>query len=156
MKSSATRIHVLEGRGSWRSRALTTLLRVASPRRLRQDADLLALRRRYEALDARHAPAVPGMLREAVQCDGVAAEWISVPQSRPDRTLLYLHGGSFAFRFPNTHAAFVARICRLLGARALLPDYRLAPSIRFPRRRTIATPPTAGCWAVAVRRAAWC
>ena len=132
MKSSATRIHVIEGRGSWRSRALTTLLRVASPRRLRQDADLLALRRRYEALDARHAPAVPGMLREAVQCDGVAAEWISVPQSRPDRTLLYLHGGSFAFRFPNTHAAFVARICRLLGARALLPDYRLAPEHPFP------------------------
>lgn len=132
MKSTATRIHVIEGRGSWRSRALNTLLRVASPRRLRQDADLLALRRRYEALDARHAPVVPGMLREAVQCDGVAAEWISVPQSRPDRTLLYLHGGSFAFRFPSTHAAFAARLCRLLGARALVPDYRLAPEHPFP------------------------
>ena len=67
------------------------------------------------------------MVREAVQCNGVAAEWVSVPESRPDRTLLYLHGGSFAFRFPNTHAAFAARMCRLLGARALVPDYRLAP-----------------------------
>lgn len=132
MKSSATRIHVIEGRGSWRSRALNTLLRVASARRLRQDTDLLALRRRYEALDARHAPGVPGMMREAVQCDGVAAEWISVPESRPDRTLLYLHGGSFAFRFPHTHAAFAARMCRLLGARALIPDYRLAPEHPFP------------------------
>jgi monoterpene epsilon-lactone hydrolase len=132
MKRTATRIHVIEGPGSWRSRALNALLRVASSRRLRQDADLLALRRRYEALDARHAPAVPGMVREAVQCDGVAAEWISVPESRPDRTLLYLHGGSFAFRFPNTHAAFAARICRRLGARALLPDYRLAPEHPFP------------------------
>ena len=115
MKSTATRIHVIEGRGSWRSRALNTVLRVASGGPLRQDADLPALRRRYEALDARHAPAVPGMVREAVQCDGVAAEWISVPESRSDRTLLYLHGGSFAFRFPNTHAAFAARMCRLLG-----------------------------------------
>lgn len=108
------------------------MLRLASPRPLRQDADLLAMRRRYEALDARHAPVVPGMLREPVQCDGVAAEWISVPESRLDRTLLYLHGGSFAFRFPNTHAAFAARMCRLLGARALLPDYRLAPEHPFP------------------------
>ncbi|GAB4550427.1 MAG: alpha/beta hydrolase [Rhizobacter sp.] len=132
MKSTATRIHVIEGRGSWRSRALNTVLRVASGGPLRQDADLPALRRRYELLDARHAPAVPGMVREAVQCDGVAAEWISVPESRSDRTLLYLHGGSFAFRFPNTHAAFAARMCRLLGARALLPDYRLAPEFPFP------------------------
>jgi epsilon-lactone hydrolase len=132
MKHSATRIHVIEGRGSWRSRALITLLRVASRRPLRQDADLLAMRQRYELLDARHAPVVPGMMREAVQCEGVAAEWISVPESRPDRTLLYLHGGSFAFRFPNTYAALAARMCRLLGARALLPDYRLVPEHPFP------------------------
>ena len=132
MQGAATRIHLMQGRGSWRSRALVTLLRLASPTPLREDADVLRLRRRYEALDARHAPLVPGMVRAAVQCDGVAAEWISVPESRPDRTLLYLHGGSFAFRFPNLHAAFAARLCRLLGARALLPDYRLAPEHPFP------------------------
>lgn len=132
MTCAATRIHVIEGRGSWRSRALNTLLRAALSRRLRPDSDLPALRRRYEALDARFAPAVPGMQREPVQCNGVAAEWISVPESRTDRTLLYLHGGSFAFRLPNTHAAFAARLCRLLGARSLLPDYRLAPEHPFP------------------------
>lgn len=132
MNPIAAHIRLIEGPASWRSRALTVLLRVASHGRLRQDVDLLALRRRYEAFDARHAPAVPGMVREPVLCDGVAAEWISVPESRPDRTLLYLHGGSFAFRFPNTHAAFAARLCRLLGARALVPDYRLAPEHPFP------------------------
>lgn len=127
-----TPIRLIEGRGSWRSLALNTALRMASFRRLRQDADLPTLRLRYEAFDASHAPLVPGMVREPVQCNGVAAEWISVPESRPDRTLLYLHGGSFAFRFPRTHAAFAARLCRLLGARALLPDYRLAPEHPFP------------------------
>ena len=132
MKAAAARIRIIEGRSSWRSRALSTLLRVASSRRLQQDADIRALRRRYEVLDARHAPAVPGMVRESVQCDGVSAEWISVPESRPDRILLYLHGGSFAFRFPSTHAAFAARLCRLLGARALVPDYRLAPEDPVP------------------------
>jgi monoterpene epsilon-lactone hydrolase len=132
MNTSTTRIQVIEGRSSWHSRALNSALRMASFRRLRQDADLPALRRRYEAIDARYAPMVPGMVREPVQCNGVAAEWISVPESRPSRTLLYLHGGSFAFRFPNTHAALAARLCRLLGARALLPDYRLAPEHPFP------------------------
>ena len=132
MKAAAARIRIIEGRGSWRSRALGTLIRVASFRRLKQDADIRALRQRYEAFDARHAPAVPGMVRDPVQCDGVSAEWITVPESRSDRILLYLHGGSFAFRFPNIHAAFAARLCRLLGARALLPDYRLAPENPFP------------------------
>jgi acetyl esterase/lipase len=55
-----------------------------------------------------------------------------VPQSRPERILLYLHGGSFAFRFPNIHAALAARLCRTLQARALIPDYRLAPEHPFP------------------------
>jgi len=132
MKGTATRIRLIEGRGSWRSRALTTLLRIAPPRPLRQDADLLAVRWRYERLDARHARIVPGLLRETTRCDGVAAEWISMPNSRADRILLYLHGGSFAFRFPNTHAAFAARLCQKLGARALIPDYRLAPEHPFP------------------------
>jgi monoterpene epsilon-lactone hydrolase len=70
--------------------------------------------------------------REPVECNGVEAEWIRVEQTRAHRTLLYLHGGSFAFRFPNAHAAFAARLCRRLGAQALIPNYRLAPENPFP------------------------
>ena len=33
---------------------------------------------------------------------------------------------------PELHAAFAARLCRRLGARALIPDYRLAPEHPFP------------------------
>ena len=54
-------------------------------------------------------------------------------ESRRARVILYLHGGSFAFRFPNAHAALAARLCRHLGARALIPDYRLAPEHPYPR-----------------------
>ena len=50
----------------------------------------------------------------------------------PGGTLLLLHGGSFTFRFPNTHAAFAARLCRRVGAQALLPDDRLAPEHPHP------------------------
>lgn len=132
MKGRGPSVRVIAGRASWRSRALNTLLRVLSRRPLRQDADLASLRRRYEAIDARHVAVHLTVKREAIECNGVAAEWVSVPETRAGRIVLYLHGGSFAFRFPNTHAAFAARLCRRLGARALIPDYRLAPEHPYP------------------------
>ena len=65
-------------------------------------------------------------------CDEVRAEWLEVPQSRPDRVFLYLHGGAFCFRMPRIQSAMVARWCRQSGARTLMPVYRLAPEHPFP------------------------
>ena len=117
---------------SWRTRALNTLLRLTMRRRITQESDISALRREYEEIDARHFQVAPDVQRTPVDCDGVPAEWITLPDSRHERVMLYLHGGSFAFRFPNAHAALVSRLCRRLGARALVPDYRLAPEHPFP------------------------
>ena len=132
VNNSVPLVRVIEGKSGWRSRALSTLLRLTSRRPLLQDTDISALRRRYEDFEARHFPSEKWVVRESVNCDGVSAEWISVPESRPGRVVLYLHGGSFAFRFPNTYAMFAARLCRRLAARALIPDYRLAPEHPFP------------------------
>ncbi len=123
---------MIKGPASWSTRALSAVLRLMTRSPLVQDVDIPTLRRRYEAFDARHFPVDAWVVREPVDCDGVPAEWISVPESRPDRILFCLHGGSFAFRFPNTHASFAARLCRQLGARALIPDYRLSPEHQFP------------------------
>jgi len=127
-----TTLHVIERRSSLRSRWLASLVRLLFRQPLRHDTDIAALRRRYEAIDARHVAVGSDVRRVAVQCNGVAAEWISVPETRPGRTLLVLHGGSFAFRFPNTYAAFAARLCRRFEARALIPDYRLTPEFQHP------------------------
>lgn len=132
MTSGAPVIRVIEGTGSWHNRALTALLRLVVRSPLRSDANIPALRQRYEEIDARHFPVEEWIERERVSCDGVAAEWVRVPESRPDRVIFCLHGGSFAFRYPNTHARFAARLCRQLGAQALIPDYRLAPEHPFP------------------------
>ena len=132
MNRSEPRVRTIKGPASWRSRALGAALRVALREPLRPDADIARLRQRYESLDARYFQPDRSVVRAAVDCNGVRAEWVSVPGSRPDRVLLYLHGGSFAFRFPNAHAAFAARLCRRLGARALIPDYRLAPEHPYP------------------------
>jgi epsilon-lactone hydrolase len=101
-------------------------------KRLTHDADVVALRRQYEKLDARQFRLDPVVKRTPVDCGAVPAEWIDVPETRPGRVILYLHGGSFAFRFPNAHAALAARLARRLGARVLIPDYRLAPEHPFP------------------------
>jgi acetyl esterase/lipase len=95
-------------------------------------ADLLQLRRRNEHFDRRFGKADPQLQRAAVDAGGVGAEWIHAPESRPDRTLLYLHGGAFVLRFPRLHAALAGRWCRRLGARALMVDYRLAPEHPHP------------------------
>jgi len=125
-------VRVIEGPGSWHSRAVNALLRLMLRTPLRHDADIPALRRRYQNIDARHIPVSDRVSRESVDCDGVPAQWVSVPESRAERVVLYLHGGSFAYRFPNAHANFAARLCERLEARALLPDYRLAPEHPFP------------------------
>jgi len=119
-------------RPSLRSRAYSAVLRLMLRTRVTPDTDIAALRRRFEKFDARGVALDRSVARTAVLCGDVPGEWLSVPESRSERVLLYLRGGSFAFRFPNAHAALVARMCRRLHARALIPDYRLAPEHPFP------------------------
>jgi acetyl esterase/lipase len=69
---------------------------------------------------------------EAVDAAGVAAEWVSVPESDASRVILYLHGGGYVIGSLNTHRDAVGRICRAAGARALNVGYRLAPENPFP------------------------
>src|SRR6266496_1579604 len=63
---------------------------------------------------------------------GIDAEWITGRAPPGRRTLLYLHGGGFMMRSPRLHARLIARLCELLGARALMPWYRLAPEHPLP------------------------
>ena len=81
-------VRMIARRGSLRSRGLAALVRAMWPRPLRQDDDIPAMRRRFEALDARHVTVGKDVRREPVDCDGVPAEWISVPETRPGRSLL--------------------------------------------------------------------
>lgn len=70
--------------------------------------------------------------RKRISAYGVAADWISVDASWSGRVILYLHGGGFMFRTPRLHARLAARLCQTLGARALMPEYRLAPEHPLP------------------------
>ena len=119
-------------RAPWQRFMLALMLRTTVKRHWRVDADIASMRERQALMDARFGVVDPQARRTPVDCAGVTAEWIEVPETQPARTLLYFHGGAFAFRFPATHAGLAARWCRRMGARALMVDYRLAPEHPFP------------------------
>jgi acetyl esterase/lipase len=76
---------------------------------------------------------LPGDLSsEDLTIAGVKCRWVGVPESRPERILLYLHGGGYALGSLDTHMELMARIARVCRCRVLGADYRLAPEYPFP------------------------
>jgi epsilon-lactone hydrolase len=96
----------------------------------RQTAD--EARRSFRAMESlvprppRHTRTMP------VDAGGVPAEWVSVPASRAERVVLYLHGGGYRVGSPATYRHFTWRIAAATRARLLFVDYRLAPDHPFP------------------------
>lgn len=69
---------------------------------------------------------------EPVDAGGVPAEWVTAPESRDDRAIVYLHGGAYVLGSIETHRGLVTRLARAAGARVLSVDYRLAPEHPHP------------------------
>ena len=119
-------------RGRFRRWWLHLILRLTAKRMPIVDVDIQKLRAQHATLEKLFAHLEPGTRRTPVDCGGVAAEWIDVPESRPERVLLYYPGGAFIFRSPDLHAGMLAAWSRRLSARALRVDYRLAPEHPYP------------------------
>lgn len=49
-----------------------------------------------------------------------------------DLVIFYIHGGGFVFGSPETHSAMLGQLAARLGARVVMPRYRLAPEHTFP------------------------
>ena len=84
---------------------------------------------------------------QEVNADGVLADWVSVPTSRPDRVVLYLHGGGYGLGSRRTHRELASRIARDAAARVLVIEYRLAPEHPYPAAVADAT--TSYAWLLA-------
>lgn len=61
---------------------------------------------------------------------GRPALWVNRGQGAG--AILYFHGGGYFFGSPRTHRAMLAKLSKLTGVPACLPDYRLAPEHPFP------------------------
>ena len=95
------------------------------------DLTIAEERANYEKMCSRFNSGVDAIM-EAVNADGVPAEWSTPPGADAERVIFYLHGGGYQMGSPLTHRGLVARIARAASARALSLDYRLAPEHRFP------------------------
>jgi len=95
------------------------------------------LRAAHEALMAPY-PAEPDIESQPVDAGGVNAEWITAPNARADRFVVYLHGGGFVMvfdRYPSRFDGPNITERRSLGARTQLS---FSPGIsvsRGPRGR---------------------
>jgi epsilon-lactone hydrolase len=73
---------------------------------------------------------------------GVLGLWVNPPNWRSDEAILHLHGGWFQFGSAKAYRHLVGHIAARAGARAFIPDYRLAPEHPFP----VATQDVLACY----------
>lgn len=94
-------------------------------------AELGERRQRLDALGAQYKlPA--DVWVEAVNANGVAAEWTTTPGADPSCVILFLHGGGYISGSINSHRHMIAQAGREARARTLALGYRLAPEHPFP------------------------
>jgi acetyl esterase/lipase len=93
--------------------------------------DLAGIRASFDRA-ARLFPRLPGVSSEAVDVDGVTAEWIRPEHTEQDRAILFVHGGGFVMGSIDSHRDLAGRIAIAAKAPLLSIAYRLAPEHPFP------------------------
>src|SRR4029077_15372908 len=69
---------------------------------------------------------------ESATVGGIPGVWVRPASSRSDEAILHVHGGWFVSGSATAYRHLVGHIAARAGARAFVPDYRLAPEHPFP------------------------
>jgi len=69
---------------------------------------------------------------EAGTLSRIPGIWVQPANWRSDEAIVHLHGGWFNFGSAKAYRHLVGHIAARAGARAFIPDYRLAPEHPFP------------------------
>lgn len=85
----------------------------------------------YEALLGA-VPIPDDVTVEPIKIEHLDADWVSVPSSRQDIAILYLHGGGYLVGSNVGYREFGGRLARATRSRVCLLNYRLAPEHPFP------------------------
>lgn len=112
-------------------RILNRWLRLVEKRRLRVASPKM-IRRALEVQSRLFFYAPRGTKSRWVDHNTIPCLEIAPRSVQPGRVLLYFHGGGFVFGSPDTHSAMVAQLALRVGARAVMPKYRLAPEAACP------------------------
>jgi epsilon-lactone hydrolase len=73
-----------------------------------------------------------GVTFEEGSLGGIPGVWVQPANVQSDRAIVHLHGGWFNFGSAKAYRHLVGQIAARAGARAFVPDYRLAPEHPFP------------------------
>jgi monoterpene epsilon-lactone hydrolase len=117
---------------NWQKTFSTSLSGLVKPRVANAKGSLEELRRHYGLICAQFGPVLSDTEVQHAQLGQIRGEWLHVPESRPQRLLLYFHGGGYISGSPETHRPLVAKLCKATGAAALVVNYRLGPEYPFP------------------------
>ena len=113
------------------SPALEKILAAKRADAYKDDKTLEELRGTHKASGSA-IPLPDGTTCEAVDADGVPAEWIEVAGVARDKVFLFIHGGGYYRGSVAATRSTAARISKATGMRCLSIDYRLAPEDPFP------------------------
>ncbi|WP_246327142.1 alpha/beta hydrolase [Burkholderia guangdongensis] len=77
-------------------------------------------------------PPLDDVTYESGTVGGIPGFWVYPAHWRADEAILHLHAGWFNFGSAGAFRHFVGHIAARAGAKAFIPDYRLAPEHPFP------------------------
>ncbi|MEL6583026.1 MAG: alpha/beta hydrolase [Pseudomonadota bacterium] len=115
-------------------RVLNVYLRLVEKRRNAKFTTLDVPRARLERTAKRLFKMPPGTVETENSVNHGALQQIllSPPGASDTRVVLFLHGGGYVRGSADTHKHLAAALAQRIGARAVVPDYRLAPENPFP------------------------
>jgi monoterpene epsilon-lactone hydrolase len=88
-------------------------------------------RRQFDAL-MESVPPPDGVTFESATVGDVQGFWVHPASRRSDEAILHVHGGWFNAGSAGAYRHLVGHIATRAGAKAFVPDYRLAPEHPFP------------------------
>jgi acetyl esterase/lipase len=95
-------------------------------------ASIEELREHIKQFWAGFGPVQAGVDVQPVLISAIRGEWVVPESAQGRRVILYFHGGGFIAGSPESHRPLIARLAHAASARALVPQYRLAPEFPYP------------------------
>ena len=114
---------------SVRASLISFFLRRTVKKTMSNFVEPISLRARFSSSPKKLSAEV---MSERVESGGVSGSWLWKKNADTSKIVLYLHGGGYVFGGYGSHGEIASEMADIVGGRALLLEYRLAPEHPFP------------------------
>ena len=114
---------------SVRASLISFFLRRTVKKTMSNFVEPISLRARFSSSPKKLSAEV---MSERVESGGVSGSWLWKKNADTSKIVLYLHGGGYVFGGYGSHGEIASEMANIVGGRALLLEYRLAPEHPFP------------------------